>query len=152
MDRTVHMPWEVTAGGKSYTLPPGYRVKVRDSQPWHETVILEFLWPPGTDFDDTIWAPVLATDVDRYTDVIMTPMDPAKRIVRGVWGVACTDGETRVLPNKYKVTVDRWMPEINAAQINVLQPSLDGIQVRITACVGVEDLALHTYPAPPPEG
>jgi hypothetical protein len=73
MDRTVHMPWEVTAGGKSYTLPAGYRVKVRDSQPWHETVILEFLWPPGTDFDDTIWAPVLATDVDRYTDVIMTP-------------------------------------------------------------------------------
>jgi hypothetical protein len=41
---------------------------VRDSQPWHETVILEFLWPPGTDFDDTIWAPVLATDVDRYTE------------------------------------------------------------------------------------
>jgi len=54
MDRTLHMPWEVTAGGKSYTLPAGYRVKVRDSQPWHETVILEFLWPPGTDFDDTI--------------------------------------------------------------------------------------------------
>jgi|SRR5208337_3942738 len=90
MDRTLHMPWEVTAGGKSYTLPAGYRVKVRDSQPWHETVILEFLWPPGTDFDDTIWAPVVATDVDRYTDVIMTPMDPTKRIVRGVWGVACT--------------------------------------------------------------
>jgi len=69
MDRTVHMPWEVTASGKSYTLPAGYRVKVRDSQPWHETVILEFLWRPGTDFDDTIWAPVLATDVDRYTVV-----------------------------------------------------------------------------------
>ena len=127
MDRTLHMPWEVTAGGKSYTLPAGYRVKVRDPQPWHETVILEFLWPPGTDFDDTIWAPVVATDVDRYTDVIMTPTDPTKRIVRGVWGVACTDGETRVLPNKYKMTVDRWMPEINGAQISVLWPSLDGI-------------------------
>ena len=120
MDHTVHMPWEVTTGGKSYTLPAGYRVKVRDSQPWHETVILEFLWPPGTDFNDTIWAPVLATDVDRYTDVIMTPVDPTKRIVRGVWGVACTDGETRVLPNKYKVTVGRWMQEINGAQISVL--------------------------------
>src|SRR5208282_3232101 len=123
MDRTVHMPWEVTASGKSYTLPAGYRVKMRDSQPWHETVILEFLWPPGTDFDDTIWAPVLATDVDRYTDVIMTPMAPTKRIVR----VVCTDGETQVLPNNYRVTVDRWMPEPNGAQISVLWPSLDGI-------------------------
>ena len=47
---------------------------------------------------------------------------------------------------------DRWMPEINGAQINVLWPPLDGIQVRITACVGAEDLALHTYPAPPSEG
>jgi hypothetical protein len=82
MDCTVHIAWEVTAGGKSYTLPAGYPVSVRDSRPWHETVILEFLWPPGTDFDDTILAPVLATDVDRYTDVIMTPMDPTKRIVR----------------------------------------------------------------------
>ena len=91
-------------------------------------------------------------DVDRYTDVIMTPMDPTKRIVRGVWGVACTDGATRVLPNNYRVTVDRWMPETNGAQISVLWPPLDGIQVRITACVGAEDLALHTYPAPPPEG
>ncbi len=107
MDRTLQMPWEVTAGGKSYTLPAGYRVKVRDSQPWHETVILELLWPPGTDFDDTIWATVLATDVDCYTDVIMNPMDRTKRIVRGTWGVTCADGETRVLPNKYRVTVDR---------------------------------------------
>ena len=76
---------------------------MRDSQPWHETVILEFLWYPGTDFDDTIWATVLATDVDRYTDVITTPMDPTKRIVRGTGGVTCADGETRVLPNKYTV-------------------------------------------------
>ena len=151
MDRTVHMPWEVTAGGKSYTLPAGYRVKVRDSQPWHETVILEFLWPPGTDFDDTIWAPVLASDVDRYTDVIMTPMDPTKRIVRGTWGATCADGETRVLPNKYRVTVDRWMPETDEAQVSFLWPPLDGIQVQITACVGAEDLALHTYPVPSPE-
>ena len=45
---------KVTAGGKSYTLPAEYRVKVRDSQPWYEIVILEFLWPPGTDFGDTI--------------------------------------------------------------------------------------------------
>jgi hypothetical protein len=39
MDRAVHIPWEVTAGGNSYTLPAGYQANVRDSQPWHETVI-----------------------------------------------------------------------------------------------------------------
>ena len=78
----------------------------------------------------------------------MTPMDPTKRIVRGTWGVTCADGETRVLPNKYRVTVDRWMPETDEAQVSFLWPPLDGIQVQITACVGAEDLALHTYPVP----
>ena len=43
------------------------------------------------------------------------------------------------------------MPETDEAQVRFLWPSLDGIQVRITACVGAEDLALHTYPIPSPE-
>lgn len=68
MDLTVHTPWEVTTGGKSYSLRVGYQVRVRDPKPWRETVILEFLWPPDTDLDDTIWAPVLTEDVERYTE------------------------------------------------------------------------------------
>jgi hypothetical protein len=43
------------------------------------------------------------------------------------------------------------MPETDEAQVSFLWPPLDGIQVQITACVGAEDLALHTYPVPSPE-
>jgi hypothetical protein len=78
-------------------------------------------------------------------------LDPTKRIVRGTWGVTCADGETQVLPSKYRVTVDDWLPEADAAQPSFLWPPLDGIQVQITACVGVEDLAPRTYPVPSPE-
>ena len=78
-------------------------------------------------------------------------VDPTKRIVRGTSGVTSADGETRVLPSKYRVTVDDWLPEADEAQASFLWPPLEGIQVQITACVGAEDLALHTYSVPSPE-
>jgi len=68
------------------------------------------------------------------------------RITKGPLGVTCTNGQTRVLPDKYRFTVDHWWDATNTADICFRWPPLAGDHVACFANVAAEELALHTEP------